>query len=150
MSRINIVCFASGRGSNVQALIRGIASKNIPADIALVISNNSSAGVLEIAREAGIPAKHISEKQFSSYDEFSNAVCRALDEVHADMIVLAGYMKKLPPAVCQKFSGKIVNIHPALLPAFGGKGMFGLHVHEAVIASGAKESGATVHLVDEE
>jgi phosphoribosylglycinamide formyltransferase-1 len=150
LSRINIVCFASGRGSNVRALIRGIASKNIPADIVLVISNNSSAGVLDIAREAGITAKHISEKQFASYDEFSDAVCRALDEAHAGMIVLAGYMKKLPPAVCKKFPGKILNIHPALLPAFGGKGMFGIHVHEAVLASGASESGATVHLVDEE
>jgi len=150
LPRVNIVCFASGRGSNVHALIRGIESKKIPAAIVLVISNNSTAGVLDIAREAGIPAKHISEKQFSSHDEFSKAMCRALDEARADMIVLAGYMKKLPSAVCKRFSGKILNIHPALLPAFGGKGMFGIHVHEAVLASGARESGATVHLVDEE
>lgn len=147
---LNIVCFASGRGSNVRALYDALSKGTIPARIALIISNNSGSGVLEFAREKDLPWLHCSEKQFANYSEFSQALLTALDKAEADLIVLAGYMKKLPSEICKKFSGKILNIHPALLPAFGGPGMYGMHVHEAVLASGARESGATVHIVDEE
>jgi len=144
------VCFASGRGSNVEALIRSIGALHIPARIVLVISNNSGAGALKIARNADIPTLHISEKQYESHERFTQALLDALSAVHTDLIVLAGYMKKLPSEICRKYPGRILNIHPALLPAFGGKGMYGLYVHEAVIASGAQVSGATVHIVNDE
>lgn len=144
------MCFASGRGSNVEALIRSIGALHIPARIVLVISNNSGAGALKIARNADIPTLHISEKQYESHERFTQALLDALSAVHTDLIVLAGYMKKLPSEICRKYPGRILNIHPALLPAFGGKGMYGLYVHEAVIASGAQVSGATVHIVNDE
>ena len=142
--------FASGRGSNFQALAEAISRKDVDAKIVAVISNNSDAGALALARSFHIPALHLSQKQFPSKDIFTQATLSALESHGADFIVLAGYMKKIDPAVIRRFKNKIVNVHPALLPAFGGQGMFGHHVHEAVIAQHAAISGATVHLVDEE
>jgi formyltetrahydrofolate-dependent phosphoribosylglycinamide formyltransferase len=148
---LKIAVFASGAGSNFHAILEAIRGGKIPnASIAVVISNNSDAGALALAKTNGIPAVHMSQKQFASADEFTIGLLAVLREAKANFIVLAGYMKKIDPRVVQTFRNRIVNIHPALLPAFGGPGMYGKFVHEAVIVSGAALSGATVHLVDEE
>lgn len=146
---LNIAVFASGRGSNFEALQRAIKEKNISAKIVTVISNNSSSGVLALARSFDIPAFHISEKQFSDTRIFHQKILETLSAFGVNFIVLAGYMKKLDAEIIRAFPQRIINIHPALLPKFGGAGMYGKHVHAAVIASGEKESGATVHYVDE-
>lgn len=148
--KLNIAVLASGRGSNFQAILEAIEEGKIRnASIVVVISNNSDAGALEIARANNIPALHLSRKHFSSEEEFNKKLLNVLDQYTVNLIALAGYMKKLDPCVIQKYKNRIINIHPALLPAFGGKGMYGMHVHEAVLNYGAKVSGATVHIVDE-
>lgn len=148
---LNIAVFGSGKGSNFQAILTAIQKGSIPdARVCLVISNNSSAGILEIARANSIPALHLSRKRFLDEQSFVETVLDALHAHRANFIALAGYMKRLDPRVIREFHGRVINIHPALLPQFGGQGMYGMHVHEAVIASGSRQSGATVHLVDEE
>jgi len=148
---LNISVFASGRGSNFRAILESIKSGRIKnARIVLVISNNSQAGALQTARENGIPALHISRMQFPSDDDLTTSIIDALEKHHANFIALAGYMKMIDPRIIGKFRNRIVNIHPALLPKHGGAGMYGIHVHEAVIAAGERESGASVHVVDEE
>lgn len=148
---LRIAVFASGRGSNLKAIIDAIKSGTIPgAEIVLVISNNPDAGALEIARSNSIPSLHLSRKQFESDQAFDTTVLSTLREYPVNFIALAGYMKRISPAIVRAFRDRIVNIHPALLPSFGGPGMYGSFVHEAVIRSGAAVSGATVHIVDEE
>jgi len=149
MLRIGVL--GSGRGSNFAAIMRALSDGVIPnAQVCVVVSNNSSAGILELARSHGLPAVHLSHKQFADEDQFVQALLALLTTHRVNLVVLAGYMKRLHPAVIDAFRNRIVNIHPALLPKFGGPGMYGHHVHEAVIASGERISGATVHLVDEE
>ncbi len=149
--QLNIAVFGSGRGSNFQAILSAMKRGEIPgARVHVVLSNNSSAGILDLARTNRIPALHISRKQFASEEEFVENLISILDAHNVNFIVLAGYMKKIPARVIQRFRDSIINIHPALLPEFGGEGMYGARVHEAVIASGETFSGATVHLVDEE
>jgi phosphoribosylglycinamide formyltransferase-1 len=148
---LNIGVFGSGRGSNFQAIVDAIARGDLPnATIAVVVSNNSPAGMLSIARANSLPAIHLSMNQFAGEEEFVRAQLEALRAHGVNCIVLAGYMKKLHPRIIAAYRNSILNIHPALLPAFGGQGMFGMRVHEAVISSGSPVSGATVHLVDEE
>lgn len=148
---LHIAVFASGRGSNFQALLKAIEEKRIPnAEIVLVMSNNSDAGALEVAREHNIPTLHLSQKQFATEEEFNRALLQMLENHDVNLVALAGYMKRLHASVIQRYRNRIINIHPALLPGFSGKGMFGVHVHEAVIASGVKVTGVTVHIVDEE
>jgi phosphoribosylglycinamide formyltransferase 1 len=147
---LNVAVFASGRGSNFEALYTAIAKGKVDARIAVVISNNSDAGALKLARSFQIPAIHLSQKQFSSHEAFCDAVLQSLESFRIELIVLAGYMKRIDSAIIQRYRDRIINVHPALLPSFGGEGMYGHFVHEAVIASGAKKSGATVHIVDEE
>ncbi|MBI1806849.1 MAG: phosphoribosylglycinamide formyltransferase [Ignavibacteria bacterium] len=148
---MNIAVFASGKGSNFRAILDAITRKHIRnAHVVLVISNNSDAGALVIARENNIPTAHISRKQFASDEEFNNALLSTLTVYNVNFIVLAGYMKRIDPCIIRSYRNRIVNIHPALLPEFGGEGMYGMHVHEAVIARKATHSGATVHIVDEE
>lgn len=148
---LNIAVFASGAGTNFRAIQRAIHDGSIRnAKLALVISNNSDAGVLAAAHERGIPGFHISRKHYSTDEEFNHALLRTLKEHEVNFIVLAGYMKKIDSSLIQRFKNKIVNIHPALLPQFGGKGMYGMRVHEAVIAQHVPYTGVTVHLVDEE
>jgi len=147
---LKIAVFASGKGSNFEAILKAIQEGRVTgAGIVCVVSNNSSAGALETARRNGIPALHISRMQFESDQEFDHHLIDALAARGANFVVLAGYMKKVNPAVIAHFKNRIVNIHPALLPDFGGKGMYGEHVHRAVIESGARVSGATVHIVDD-
>ena len=148
---LHIAVFGSGRGSNFEALVaardRGVLSN---VEFRLVISNNSNAGILSFARTRGIPAVHLSRRQFSSDQEFLDGLRRALGEHGVDFIVLAGYMKRIPDALVAEFRRRIINIHPALLPKFGGEGMFGHHVHQAVLDAREHETGATVHYVDEQ
>jgi phosphoribosylglycinamide formyltransferase-1 len=148
---LNVAVLGSGRGSNFQAILSAIRKGRLPGvQIRLVVSNNSTAGILEIARANGIPARHLSQRQFIGESAFVDALRDAFRQAEVNFLVLAGYMKRVPPAIVQAFPKRIINIHPALLPRFGGEGMFGIHVHEAVIAAGATTSGATVHYVDEE
>lgn len=148
---LHIGVFASGKGSNVRAILGAIATGAIPnAQVVLVLSNNSDAGVLALAREHRIPALHIARRQFASDNAFNRSLLEVLENHGANFIVLAGYMKKIDPIIIHSFRNRILNIHPALLPEFGGPGMYGMRVHEAVIGKGSHVSGATVHLVDEE
>jgi phosphoribosylglycinamide formyltransferase-1 len=138
---------ASGRGSNVQAILAAIDRGDLHASVVVVISNNSGAGALDLARAAGIDALHISSRTHADPDA---AILDALRERDVDLLVLAGWMKQLDPRVVAAYEGRAVNIHPAPLPRFGGRGMWGRHVHEAVLASGAQQSGPTVHRVTEQ
>lgn len=147
---MNIAVFASGRGSNLMAILDAIKKGILKAKVSVVISNNSNAGALEIARANGIDALHISRRQFSTDEEYVKKILDELRSRNVQLIVLAGYMKKIPPEVIKEYPNRILNIHPALLPAFGGQGMYGLNVHKAVIESGVKITGVTVHIVDEE
>ena len=149
MKKINLAVLASGGGSNLQAIIDNIEAVRLNAQIKAVISNNSKAFCLERAKKHSIPAIHLSHKMFDTPDEFDAKFLSILKENEVDLIVLAGYMKMLSPEVVRTYKNKILNIHPALLPHFGGKGMYGIHVHEAVLNSGMKVSGVTVHIVDE-
>lgn len=133
----------SGRGSNLEALLRALPP-GAPAEVVLVLSNRGDAAGLDRARERNIPAVVLA-------DATDSVEWLGLLETHrVDLVVLAGYLKLVPPAVIARYDRRIINVHPALLPAFGGQGMYGRRVHEAVLASGARESGATVHLVDQE
>ena len=147
---MNIAVFASGRGSNFQAILSAIDAGLLPARVTVLISNRSDAGALDIARTRRIQISYFSEKMFPSEEALAEAMLNVLSQQRAELLVLAGYMKKIPLQVVRRYRNRIVNIHPALLPLFGGAGMYGHFVHEAVIASGMKVSGATVHLVDEE
>ncbi|HWA17311.1 MAG TPA: phosphoribosylglycinamide formyltransferase [Gemmatimonadales bacterium] len=136
------VC-ASGGGSNLGALLGALRGSEL-AQVVLVLSNNPAAGALARAREARVPAEVL--------DDYRNAEewIYRLDSRQVDLVVLAGYLKLVPREVIARYRGRIINIHPSLLPKFGGPGMYGRFVHQAVLAAGEKISGATVHLVDEE
>ena len=143
--------FGSGRGSNFEAIIRAIEGGKLPGvRVAVVISNNSGAGILALARSHGLPSLHISERQFGDEEQYAASLAATLKRHGVNFIVLAGYMRRVPGQIVAGYRNRIVNIHPALLPKFGGKGMYGLHVHEAVLAAGETVSGATVHIVDDE
>ncbi|NTV92057.1 MAG: phosphoribosylglycinamide formyltransferase [Chlorobiaceae bacterium] len=148
--KTRLAVFCSGGGSNFQALYRAIEEKQLSAEIVLCLSNRSRCGAMEFAREHEIKDVHLSEKQFPSFEAFTEAMLETLRQNGIDIILLAGYMRKVPDVVVGAFPERILNIHPALLPKFGGDGMYGLNVHAAVIASGETISGATVHLVNEE
>lgn len=150
MGKINLGVLASGRGSNLQSIIEATERGEVDAQVKVVVSNNSKAFALERARNHDIPALHLSHKQFETTEEFNEALIGTLKKYEVELIVLAGYMKLISPKVVEAFRNRILNIHPALLPSFGGKGMYGIHVHEAVIESGVKVSGVTVHIVDEQ
>lgn len=146
---INLAIFLSGKGSNFASILKAISDGRLDARIVVVISNNSEAGGLSIASGNGIPTEVLERGNFASGEEFGATMLKVLKSYNCDFIALAGYMRKIPPTVIRAFPKRIVNIHPALLPKFGGKGMYGHYVHEAVIAAGETESGATVHFVDE-
>ncbi|NOZ62256.1 MAG: phosphoribosylglycinamide formyltransferase [Calditrichaeota bacterium] len=149
MEKLRIAIFASGRGSNFEAILKNVLSGKLNAEIVVVISNKKSAGALEIARQHEIPAYFISTKKYPDQEDFDKEVLRILSKREANFIALAGYLKMIGVEIVRRYRGRILNIHPALLPSFGGKGMFGNRVHEAVLAYGCKVSGVTVHLVDE-
>lgn len=150
MSILRIAVFASGYGSNCRAIYEAIVNGKLNAEIGLVVSNNPQAGVLTWAKEKGLPYIHMASEQFNDKKLFHDALLKVLASHNIQMIVLAGYVKKIGLPLIEAFPNRIINIHPALLPAFGGKGMYGEHVHKAVLEYGAKITGVTVHLVDPE
>lgn len=145
----NIAVFLSGGGSNLQALIDASKSNKLQGIIKLVISSRKKAFGLERATKENIESKVFRERDFDSYATYEKSLLEKLKEHKIDFIALSGYLKLLPELIVEHFEKKILNIHPALLPKYGGKGMYGMNVHNAVIANKEKESGATVHLVDE-
>ncbi len=146
---MNIGVLASGEGTTLQAVLDACASGRLAARIAVVISNNASAGALRRARDAGVPARHLSLATAGGSQSLDQALAETLSEFASDWVLLAGYMKRLGPKTLAPFAGRIINTHPALLPEFGGQGMFGANVHRAVLAAGRRTSGASVHWVDE-
>ncbi|MBC8311011.1 MAG: phosphoribosylglycinamide formyltransferase [Candidatus Marinimicrobia bacterium] len=145
---VNIVVFASGSGSNFKSINEKINAGEINAEIKLLVSNNPKSGVLEYADDEGIPMFIHNKTRFSEDVEYINSLFTKLKDVNADLLVLAGYMKKIPDEIVAYFERRIINIHPSLLPKFGGKGFFGMNVHRAVIEKNEKESGASVHFVN--
>lgn len=146
-----IVVLASGSGTNLQAIIDAIKSDKLSyLEIAAVISNKKNAFALERAKNVGIDAIFVNPKDFANNIEYDKQLIKIIGNYNVDLIVLAGYMRVLSEEFISAFTNKIINIHPALLPDFGGKGMYGKYVHEAVLKSGVKESGCTVHFVTAE
>ena len=148
MGFLRIGVLASGGGSNLQSILDRCSDGYINGEVVLVISNNSGAKALSRASEKGIKTLHISSITEGSEEKADERITNELTASKVDLVVLAGYMKKAGEKLLDKFSGKIINIHPALLPKFGGKGMYGMNVHKAVIEAGERESGPTVHYVD--
>lgn len=147
---LNVVVLVSGGGTNLQAIIDAVESGQITnTKIAGVISNNQNVYALERAKKHGIPSLCISPKQFASREEFNEQFLEKVNELHPDLIVLAGFLVVIPPAMIETYRNRIVNIHPSLIPSFCGTGFYGLKVHEAALARGVKVVGATVHFVDE-
>jgi phosphoribosylglycinamide formyltransferase-1 len=138
---------ASGRGSNLQALLDAYSRGDLPAPVVVVVSNNSGAGALELARARGVATAHVSSK---THDDPGAALLACLYLHEVDLVVLAGYGKRLDPRVVLAYTGRCINIHPAPLPRFGGPGMYGEHVHRAVLEAGVPLSGPTVHRVTDE
>ena len=148
---LKLTVLVSGGGTNLQAIIDRIADGSIHgAEIVRVISNNPGVYALERAEKAAIPAQVLSPKDFASREEFNDALLAALQASGADLVVLAGCLVAIPPQVVKAYPNRIINIHPALIPSFCGKGFYGLHVHEKVLERGVKVTGATVHFVDED
>lgn len=141
---------ASHNGSNMQAIIEACQSGALQASPAVVISNNADSGALARAGRESIPCYHLSGKTHPDAEALDQAILDTLLSHGVDIVILAGYMKKLGPKTLARFAGAILNIHPALLPKFGGQGMYGIRVHEAVLAASEQESGATIHLVTDE
>jgi len=147
---LNIVVLVSGGGTNLQAIMDKIADGTVTnTKIAAVISNNVNAYALERAANAGIPAECISPKQFENRELFNEALLAGVKKYSPDLVVLAGFLVIIPPALIAEYRNRLINIHPSLIPSFCGTGYYGLKVHEAVLARGNKVTGATVHFVDE-
>lgn len=146
---LRIAVCVSGGGTNLQAIIDGVAAGTITnTEIAVVISNNYGVGALDRAAKAGIESVVISPKDYPTRDEFNTDFLAKIDSYNVDLIVLAGFLVVIPPALVEKYTNKIINIHPSLIPSFCGTGFYGLKVHEGVLARGVKVTGATCHFVD--
>jgi len=148
-SKARIAVFVSGSGTNLQAIIDGCASGAIPGEVALVVSSKDDAYGLVRAQQAGIDTAVYRRKDFPDGKAADDHLLGLLERHQVDLIALAGYLKMVAPAILRRYRRRVVNIHPALLPKYGGKGMYGEHVHRAVIEARDKESGVTVHVVDE-
>ncbi len=145
-----LVVFVSGGGTNLQAIIDAIESGAITnAEIAAVISNNQNAFALERAKKAGIKAIALSPKDFAQRDLYNEELLKVTNELNPDLLVLAGFLVVIPPAMIAEYRNRIINIHPSLIPSFCGVGFYGLKVHEGALSRGVKVTGATVHFVDE-
>ena len=147
---LRVVVFASGKGSNLQNLIDVSKNSENLFKVVGVISNNKNSNALTISENEKIVGFNFTVMQFLSEEDFSNAILNELKKLNCDLIVLAGYMKKVPTKIISNYQNRIINIHPALLPNFGGEGMFGEFVHKAVLESKNKVTGATVHFVNED
>lgn len=147
---LRVVVMVSGGGTNLQAIIDAVAAGKITnAELVGVISNNKTVKSLERARNAGIPAISVSPRDYADRAEFNEALLAKVDELQPDLIVLAGFLVAIPEAMVHKYSNRIVNIHPSLIPSFCGVGFYGLKVHEKALERGVKVTGATVHFVTE-
>ncbi len=149
-ARPRIGFLASHNGTNMRVIVAAMRAGALNADPAILISNNRDSPAIVWAGENNVPWAHLSAKVTGSDDATDAAIAEALKSHGADLIVLAGYMRKLGPATLKAYQRRILNVHPALLPKFGGKGMYGAFVHEAVLKAGERESGATIHVVDGE
>ena len=145
---VNVAVFASGSGSNLQALLDAEVQGTLEAHVRLVISNKATAGALERAQRPGCEGFHLSPRQFETEAAYVEQLSALLRSRAIGLICLAGYLKKLPAELVAEYEGRVLNIHPAPLPRFGGAGMYGDRVHQAVLAAGVKQSGPTVHFVD--
>lgn len=143
-----IVVLASGEGSNFEALVAAARSGLLKAEIKGLITNRAGVAALERASRLNVPSEVLDPKKFVSRDEWDAAVVKTLQGWQAEWVVLAGFLVLIGPRVLKAYPERVVNIHPALLPKFGGAGMYGMRVHQAVLEAGAAESGITVHLVD--
>lgn len=141
---------ASHEGTTLQAVLDAVAQGRLAACVAVVISNNPESGALRRAGASGVPAVRLSSVTHPDPEQLDRAILETLTNARVDTVLLAGYMKKLGPRVLEGYRGRILNTHPALLPKFGGKGMYGSRVHEAVLAAGDRETGVSIHLVDAE
>lgn len=147
---LRVAVLVSGGGTNLQAIIDAVESGKITnTELVSVISNNKNAYALERAKKHGIPAECISPKDFETRAEFNKVFLEKLEELHPDLVVLAGFLVVIPEEMIRAYRNRIINIHPSLIPAFCGTGFYGLKVHEAALARGVKVVGATVHFVDE-
>jgi phosphoribosylglycinamide formyltransferase-1 len=146
---MNIGVLASHEGTTLQSVLDACAEGRIAGRVTLVVSNNSGSGALRRARQAGVTVAHLSSTTHPDPSALDLAIRNALVAASVDLVLLAGYMKKLGPLTIEAFKGRILNTHPALLPKFGGQGMYGDRVFEAVIEAGETESGVTIHLVDD-
>ena len=147
---LKIVVCVSGGGTNLQAIIDRISDGTIKnTRIVGVISNNKNAYALERAKQNEIPNRCISPKEYATRDEFNEALLKGVNDYRPDLVVLAGFLVNIPEAMIQEYRGRIINIHPSLIPSFCGVGYYGLKVHEAALKKGVKVTGATVHYVDE-
>lgn len=147
---MNIAVFASHGGSDLQAIIDGCKNEQINSTVVVVISNNKDSVALQRAKNENIPNFHMSAKKYGSEEILATEILNVLNQYNVDMIFLAGYMRLLHIDILEKYENRIFNIHPALLPKFGGKGMFGMNVHNAVINAKEKETGVTIHRVNAE
>ena len=150
MRKLPLGVLASHTGTNLQSIVDACHAGSLDAEVRVVISNNSRSLALERARAAGIPTAHLSSITHPAPDALDTAIERTLKSHGVELVALAGYMKKLGPRTLGAYWNRVLNVHPALLPKFGGWGMFGARVHAAVLASGDRVSGVTVHLVDDE
>jgi phosphoribosylglycinamide formyltransferase-1 len=141
---------ASHGGSSMRAIVGAIRSGELKAEARLVVSNNADSPALQFARDQGLDWRHISSASAGGAEDADAAICEAMQDAGVELIVLSGYLRKLGARTLARYGGRILNIHPALLPSYGGQGMYGRKVHEAVHAAGDLESGATIHLVDGE
>ena len=141
---------ASGRGSNIDAILQSCVKGDLAAEPVLIISNHADSGALKLAGRYHLAAYYLSSKTHPDGESLDLAITNTMLDNKIDLVVLAGYMKKVGPHLLKRFENKILNIHPSLLPKYGGKGMYGMHVHEAVIKAGETESGATIHIVNDE
>ncbi|MBD3216805.1 MAG: phosphoribosylglycinamide formyltransferase [candidate division Zixibacteria bacterium] len=145
--KLKLAVFASHGGTDLQSIIDAAQDEDYPAGIVLMVSNNKNAFAVQRAKNARIPTVIWQKKKFDDDKAYAEYMTNLLNEYEVDLICLAGYMKLIPVEIVRNF--KIINIHPALLPKYGGKGMYGMHVHEAVLEAGERISGATVHQVNE-
>jgi len=145
-----LVVFASGSGSNFQSIINAVQNGQINARVAGLVSNNADAFSIERARKNDIPFIVLNPLQFESEADYTKELLHQLANWKVDILILAGYLKKIPLSVIEAYPKRILNIHPSLLPKYGGKGYYGMNVHKAVIEAKEKESGCTVHLVSKE
>jgi phosphoribosylglycinamide formyltransferase-1 len=144
---MRIAICGSGAGTTAAHVIDAAHRGEIDAEVCLVVGNNSTSGIFDVARDRGVPTLHLSSATHPDPTDLDAAMLAAFEEAGADVVVLAGYMKLLGPRVLARFEDRVLNTHPALLPAYGGQGMYGDRVHAAVLADGAAVTGATVHVV---